>query len=843
MPDGAPQAAATVGASGTTDGWVWAYDGYSPADVSRRESLLTVGNGRFATRGAFPEVTANGRHYPGTYLAGLFNRLDSSIGGRTVTNESLVNLPNWLALRFRLSDGEWFAIDRVSLIEHREELDLRSGILTRRMVVADEAERETEVVQRRLVSLDDSRFAALETTFRARNWQGRLTVRSLLDGHVRNAGVARYEQLRGDHLRALERDEISDDSVLLLVETTQSLVRVAEAARTRVSGPARLLRRSLISGTDEIGHELEIDLPQGEATTVEKVVALTSSRDPVVSEAAADAEHALSGAPDFAGLAKRHEAALGRLWARCALDLDCPLEQLQILRLHTFHMLQTVSPLTGDLHVGIPARGLHGEAYRGHIFWDELFMLPFYDLRLPSVSRELLQYRVRRIGAARRAAREVGLAGALFPWQSGSDGREESQELHLNPRSGRWLPDHSRLQRHVNAAIAYNVWHHFQCTGEREAVLSSFGATLLLEIARMWASLAQLDHVRSRYVIRGVVGPDEFHDAYPGSDRPGIDNNAYTNVMAVWCIDRALEALSRLSALRQSELREELGLTDAELARFEDVATGMFVPLRPNGIIAQFEGYDDLEELDWEQYRARYGNVQRLDRILEAEGDSVNRYQVTKQADLLMLFYLFSAEELASLFSRMGYGFDAASIPGNIDHYLARTSHGSTLSGVVHSWVMARADRPRADRLFSTALASDVEDIQGGTTGEGVHLSAMAGTVDLVQRAFSGLEARADALRLNPRLPDRYPSLGFPIDYRGHLGMRIEVDHERVRVSAPPSEAAPVTLVIGDEHIQLAAGETVERPVTGGAGQGPDGRAELLGRARQRRSSGRSGRA
>jgi alpha,alpha-trehalase len=831
---------ATADDDGGAEAWVWAYDSYSPADVARRESLLTVGNGRFATRGALPEATADGRHYPGTYLAGLFNRLDSSVGGRTVSNESLVNLPNWLALRFRLADDEWFAIDGASLIEHREELDLRAGILTRRMVVADDGGRETEVVQRRLVSMDDPRLASLETTFRALNWQGRLTVRSLLDGHVRNGGVARYEQLRGDHLRVLEREEFSDENVLLVVETTQSLVRVALAARTRLSGTARLVRRSLVSGPDEIGHELDIDLANGDIARVEKMIALTSSRDPVVCEAGADAERAVSVAPDFAGLAERHEAALGRLWARCALDLEAPPEQLRVLRLHAFHMLQTVSPLSGDLHVGIPARGLHGEAYRGHIFWDELFMLPFYDLRLPSVSRELLQYRVRRIGAARRAAREVGLAGALFPWQSGSDGREESQELHLNPRSGRWLPDHSRLQRHVNAAIAYNVWHHFQCTGEREAVLSAFGATLLLEIARMWASLAQLDHVRSRYVIRGVVGPDEFHDAYPGSDRPGIDNNAYTNVMAVWCIDRALEALSRLPVPRQSELREELEISDGELARFEDVATGMFVPLQPNGIISQFEGYDDLEQLDWERYRARYGNVQRLDRILEAEGDSVNRYQVTKQADLLMLFYLFSAEELATLFSRMGYGFDAASIPENIDHYLARTSHGSTLSGVVHSWVMARADRPRADLLFSMALASDVEDIQGGTTGEGVHLSAMAGTVDLVQRVFSGLEARADALRLNPRLPDHYPSLGFPIDYRGHLGMRIEVDHERVRVSAPPSEAAPVTIVIGDEHIQLAAGQTVERPVTGGSGQGPDGRAELLGRARPPRPSGHS---
>ena len=181
-----------------------------------------------------------------------------------------------------------------------------------------------------------------------------------------------------------------------------------------------------------------------------------------------------------------------------------------MLRLHIFHLLQTTSFNAIDLDVGVPARGLHGEAYRGHIFWDELFIFPFLNLRIPELIRSLLMYPHRRLMEARHLAREAGHRGAMFPWQSGSSGCEESQMLHLNPRSGRWLPDHTHRQRHVNAAIAYNVWQYFHATGDVE-FLWFFGAEMLLEIARFWASIATYNATRQRYEIHHVVGADEFH--------------------------------------------------------------------------------------------------------------------------------------------------------------------------------------------------------------------------------------------------------------------------------------------------------------------------------------------
>lgn len=184
------------------------------------------------------------------------------------------------------------------------------------------------------------------------------------------------------------------------------------------------------------------------------------------------------------------------------------------------------------------------------------------------------------------------------------------------------------------------------------------------------------------------MGPDEYHDGYPDADRPGLDDNAYTNVTAAWVLARTLEVLRHLPEPRRRELAERTGLDEAELDHWDHVSRTLHVPFH-DGVISQFEGYGDLAELDWRGYRRRYGDIRRLDRILEAEGDTVNRYQASKQADVLMLGYLFSPAELQGVFRRLGLSLDERTWRRTVDYYLHRTSHGSTLSGLVHGWVLA----------------------------------------------------------------------------------------------------------------------------------------------------------
>jgi alpha,alpha-trehalase len=279
--------------------------------------------------------------------------------------------------------------------------------------------------------------------------------------------------------------------------------------------------------------------------------------------------------------------------------------------------------------------------------------------------------------------------------------------------------------------------------------------------------------------------------------------------MAAWTLWRALGVLAELPARRRRALRDRLHLTREELVRWQDISRRMFVPFHGD-VISQFEGYDDLEELDWDGYRERYGNIHRLDRILESEGDTTNRYKASKQADVLMLFYLLSAEELAALFDRLGYGFDADTIPRTIDYYSGRTAHGSTLSGVVNSWVLARLDRERSWQLFSEALESDVADAQGGTTKEGIHLGAMAGTIDLLQRGYTGLEARGDSLVLNPTLPEELRRLEFSVHYRRSWDIDVMIRDGVVRVRVPSSDAGGVVISCAGRSERIAPGESFE---------------------------------
>ncbi len=797
--------------------WTLSYDGYDPGEQGLREALCTLGNGVLGSRGAAPEARADDVHYPGTYRAGVFNRLTDRIDEVEITNESMVNLPNWLFLRFRVDDGPWFAPDDATLDEYRTELDLRRGVLTRHLTVVLDEDRRLRVTQRRLVHLADPRLAALESTFLAEGFSGTLTVGCAIDTAVRNWGVERYRDLSDEHLEVLSSEEVDDRTTLVVARTNQSQLRVAEAQRIRVHDdegeePAETSRR-WFEEDGLVGHELELPLAEDRPITVEKVVSIVVGGDPAISEPGETAVRATIHAEGFDGLLAGHVTKWDQLWDRFELRFGENEAVQQVLNLHTFHALQTISHNTIDRDVGAPARGLHGEAYRGHIFWDEVFILPYLNLRMPVLTRSLLLYRHRRLGEARDRAARAGHAGATFPWQSGSDGREESQQMHLNPVSGEWKPDNSRLQHHVNLAVAYNVWQYVETTADRD-FLRYYGLELLVEVARFFASMATYDRIDDRYHLRGVMGPDEFHDGYPDRDEPGLDDNAYTNLMVVWTIQRTFELLELLPEQVRHDVESELELSRSELDHWEDLTRRMFVPFHGDGIISQFAGYDELEELDWDDYRQRYDDIQRLDRILHAEDDTPNRYKVAKQADTLMLFYLLTADELERMLQGLGYDWTPDRIPDTIEYYRARTSHGSTLSALAHSWLHARSDRRRSWDLFEQALRSDIDDIQGGTTQEGIHLGAMTGTLDLVQRGYTGLAVEEDALRFEPTLPDEVAELTFPLHYRGHQ-LRVQLDHDCLRVSAAPSDLPAVRIGFDDQREVLRGGETLTFEMSG----------------------------
>ncbi|MFZ5892814.1 MAG: glycoside hydrolase family 65 protein [Myxococcota bacterium] len=787
---------------GVLNPWSLTYDSLTEENIGHREALCALGNGRFVTRAAALDAGWDGQNYPGTYCAGLYDHGWSRVGGRLLEHEDLVNVPNWLPIAWRCLESSQ---QGVSLLSYRQQLDFRRGLLIVEQRVRDAAGRVTWTQERRLVHMGNPHLAAIELLIEPINWDGWIVVRSSVDGRVRNGNVEAYAGADGVHLDVLEASRVGRSTVLVCAKTHGTRLEVAVAARTQISGDGSEAPGSAHARVADI--RVRKRVTQGTRVRVEKVASVFTAHDPAITDVRTAALRELESAPGFDALLASHEAAWARLWERFSFEIHDEPEITSTVRLHLLQVLQTISAHSADLDVSVPARGWHGEGYRGHVFWDELFVVPILLYRVPELVRALLLYRYRRLPEARRAAKACGYRGAMFPWRSASDGREVTERLRMNPRSRHWIEDNSYLQRHIGAAIVYNVWHYYLVTDDTE-FLESYGAELLLEIARFWASLVVLDEQRGRYVIRGVVGPDEFHDAYPDAKRPGIDNNAYTNVMAVWSVQRALEALELVSLSRRRELVAQLDITAQELARWRDVTRRMFVPI-VDGILQQFEGYSELADFPWTRYREAYGDIHRLDNILEAEADSPNRFQASKQADALMLFYLLSKHELSTLLGQLDYPFSDEDLVRNTQHYLRRTSHGSTLSRVVHAWVLARSDRSHSWQMLRQALGADLADVQGGTTPEGLHLGAMAATVDIFQRCYSGLEFREGALWLNPSLPRELTGFSMRVRYR-QTWLELSFGQRHVRVETQSDARHPVVLRVAEQRHELPAGTRLE---------------------------------
>ncbi len=794
-------------------GWILVYNGFDPEDEGLRESLCALGNGYFVTRGAAFEASADKVHYPGTYLAGGYNRLKTRLNGRMVENEDLVNIPNWRCLNFRIEDEEWFQLKNVKILLYKQSLNIKKGILSRSIRFRDKKNRETKMIQFSFVHGDQMHRAGLKVIVTPLNWEGKIEICSALDGRVANQGVERYRDLGNQHLDLIEFRHVDEKSMVLKMRTNQSCIDIALGASTKIylkNKTAAIKSFPADKPDGYVARHFIANLSKNDNLIVEKLICIYTSRDAGIYECLLEAENTIANEmTSFDNLSRSHVTALELLWRKFDVKIEMDngdIEQYtqKIIRLYILHLLQSSSAHSLDIDVGMPARGWHGEGYRGHIFWDEMIIFPFLNYRAPRITRTLLMYRYRRLKEARQAAKKYGYKGAMYPWQSGSNGREETQQMHLNPRSGRWVPDHTYLQRHVNNAIVYNIWQYLQSTHDLE-FLSFYGGEIVLEIARFWASVATYNPEIDRYEIRGVMGPDEYHDAYPGADKPGLNNNVYTNLMVMFVMDQALNLQHFILEQDWEYLRKKLGIKDKELATWKKMSRRMKIVFHKDGILSQFEGYENLKEFDWEGYKKKYGNIQRIDRILEKEGDSANNYKICKQADVLMLFYLFSVETLKKMFKRLDYNFDKDMVQKTINYYLNRTTNGSSLALAIHAWIKARQSRIDSWKFFSQALETDIVEERTGSTHEGIHLAAMAGCIDILQRGYAGLEIRSDILILNPLLPKFINRISFHIRYRNHW-LDLEIAQKEVKIKSRNSRARPITMMIKDEIIRLYPG-------------------------------------
>lgn len=793
--------------------WTLIYNEFIPEKEKHTEALCTIGNGYLGCRGAFEESVSSNHHYPGTYIAGLYNRRISKVGDRDIENEDFVNCPDWTFLNFKISGDSWFDILKGEILNYKKQLNLYDGTLLREIRFRHNSGNITKIQSIRCVSMTKAHLAAIQYRLTPENYSEKIYIKSALKGDIKNEGVERYKQLNQLHLQA-KSGSIDGSTLFLEVTTAQSNITIVESAKHTLFLNENLISPIYTSANYDryVEIDFEVDAEQGDTVSCEKIVGIYTSNDAGIDSPSQAVRELLNASGTFRNILEESSAKWHSIWEEIDIELNGDDRTQQILRVHAYNMMVCASFFNAEIDAAIPARGLHGEAYRGHVFWDEMFMFPFFNVHFPDISKSLLMYRYRRLNAARAYAKEYGYCGAMFPWQSGSDGREETQIVHLNPKSGKWGDDYSSLQRHISLAVAYNFWVYFKTTGDSD-FYQDFGAEVLLDITKFWVSKCKRNPETNRYEIDKVMGPNEFHEMVPGATEGGIKDNAYTNILVAWLIGCAQETLEIVDENTRRRLRDTLSIQEGDIEKWDDVARNLNIIVK-NDIISQYDGFLDLDELDWDHYRKKYGSIGRMDRILKAEGKSPDDYQLGKQADLIMTFFVLPLPIVESVLSQMGYTFNRDLLRKNYDYYIKRTSHGSTLSLIVHSYVAALlGDMETSIDWYDKSLDADIHDIQGGTTQEGIHAGLMGGTLNQLLTAYVGLDLWKDHVVINPRLPKKWRSCAFKFQFRG-TKYTVTITQEAITVCVVSGEAEKNAIEINNHMYTLTIGNKLTVQLT-----------------------------
>lgn len=704
--------------------WVVTQDEFIPAAQHHMETVFTLGNGYFATRGAFEEGYPD--DMPITFAHGVFDDLP------TLFTE-LANLPNWLDCVIHV-DGHPLRLDKGTVLHFARQMDLRQAILRREVRWQAPGGAIVDLTFERFASYTEEHLGALRVLATAVNRPCDIRIETGVNGHVSNEDYL--------HWNHPEQGASADNVLWLHSRTRHSEIDLATAVTVQVEAETAV-------GADFCPAQprfvLEQSLDVAQTCQVDKLIAYTAGRDDV--PGAADVVGravALLDGRDYDTLRLAHIHAWQQLWRTSDVVIEGDDEAQLAVRFSLFQLL--VAAPQHDHRVSIGAKTLSGFGYRGHVFWDtEIFVLPFFTFTQPHIARNLLRYRYHTLEGARRKAAKNGYRGAQFAWESATTGDE------VTPM---WVPHFSEpeqlvriwtgdIEIHISADVAYAINQYWQATGD-DIFMCKYGAEIILDTARFWGDRAELERKNGRhcYAFRDVIGPDEYHDH--------VDNNAFTNRMAQWHLQKALEVwhwLRRTFPEKAQALQNKLSLSEELFAHWQDVIDHVIIHQDPEtGLITQFEGFFERNPVDPADIATADKSMQV---ILGIEG--ANESQVIKQADVIMLLCLLRDE------------YDKQTWQTNWDTYMPITDHqfGSSLGPSFHAWAACEMNKPdEAYRHFMLAARADLRDVRGNA-GEGIHAASAGGIWQAAVFGFGGLRLTENGFKVAPRLPSHWHRLAF----------------------------------------------------------------------------------
>lgn len=763
---------------GALKNWLIQESEFDDRYLGKCEAIFAQGNGYLGIRNALEESYSGETR--NTFVTGTFNKASEE----EVTE--LPNVPDMTGMTI-LIDGHEINLSRGELKDYKRTLNLKNGEVVREFTWNSPTNICVKAIFKRIVSLANEHVMASSLDLYV-DKDVSIIIESGIDGSVTNSGAQHFKNIKRRIYNAKEMQYLS--------KTTESGVWIAQHATCSLNVDADVLP---IMGRRTLKNRYSFQALKGEKIHFEKISVIHSSRDrkyegvpfnEVEEILKSDGRYDLQTEFEkgYEVLKEESEAKWREYWEQSDICIqgDADFDQLAV-RFALYHL--NIMVKHDDNRVGIGAKALTGEGYKGHSFWDtEMFILPYFTFTKPDTARTLLEYRYRNLFGAHLKAKECGYEGAMYPWECAwvDDGEVTPLYMGADVVTGEvtkcWT---GIIEHHISADIAYAVEQYYKVTGDIN-YMEKYGYEIILDTALFWASRVQYNTTRDRYEILDVIGPDEYKEH--------VDNNAYTNYMAAYNMDQALKIISKLSIENiplYQKLNEKLNLPYIK-EKIEKCITKLYLPL-PNddGIIPQTDQFLKLKELDLKKYKE---SKEVLTIYNDFNTEQLNQYMVSKQADTVMLMFLLDTL------------FDKDTKRKNFVFYENKTLHDSSLSKSTHA-ILANdlGLEEMAYNLYQGALNIDL-GTQMKSSNEGIHSASLGGIWESTVMGFGGVRMQGDDLRIAPRLPKKWKKLDFPLHWQG-VPLRVCVEDGKVAVENKGDK--DICILFAEEKTKIPSGQKV----------------------------------
>lgn len=766
------------------ENWVIEEERFDAESLGKCEAIFCQGNGYLGVRNALNERYVGEKR--GTFVTGTFDRFHES----EVTE--LPNFPDttWIEIDI---EGSRFSMLRGKVLEYSRIMNLKNGEMVRTTVWEDTAGHQVRFSFRRIVSMEDTNVMAERMEIQPLNRDIEIRLTSGIDGTVTNTGAQHFtEGTRRIH---------SGRYLGMVCKTIQSGVTAAihTGHIFSLNGGVREPELLPIIERRAIKVRSEFQLKKNEVLTVEKMTVIHTSRDLeyegieisdwetfLMEKGREHIEKACTAGYD---ILKIESAKVWRdIWEQEDIRIrsEDPFDQLAI-RFAIYHL--NIMVKKDDSRVGIGAKALSGEGYKGHSFWDtEIFILPYYMMTQPETARTLLEYRYKNLYGARKKALENGYEGAMYPWESAwiDDGETTPLWGAADVVTGETLKILTGIiEQHISADIAFAIWSYYQVTAD-ESFMERCGYEMIFDTARFWADRVEWNDTEMRYEINDVIGPDEYKEH--------VNNNAYTNYMVHFNMELAcilIQLCRREKSDIYSRLNSQMDLSALE-EKLEERRRLLYLPLpeKDSGLIPQFDGFWKLKKLDL----AKYKSCSVVGTIYDDYNmEQINSFQVIKQADVVLLMQLLSDRFSEEIRRR------------NFIYYEERTLHDSSLSKSAHCVSACELGfEEMAYQFFQGASRIDLGPAMKSSDA-GIHSAAMGGIWQCVVMGFGGVRIRDGELVLDPILPDAWDNLFYRICF-GKAKLEISVERETVNVK---NHGSAIILQVMGRKLEIKCGDSV----------------------------------